>query len=379
MENKKGFTLIELLAVIVILGILMLIAIPSVTKYIDSSKKETYVKTISSMVDVVRYGVVSENSKYSMDRQMKKFSLIGIELEKGSNKSPYGDLIEDYSYVVVTKTSDGYKYEVQAADTSGYCILRTDVDKLDKNSVQKCDYTNMVAYSPSYKVGDKIAFSGSNWYVIKDSNSSEDYVTLLKDYPLTVEEVEANGTDSNGVNHVNQNYPDIVPGKALNTGGYGGMQYYSNSTCGVNSRHSVMTSNCKTAYEDSDVKYIIDNWTKSTINYSDLKEVALSSDDSRSYVSRLITYDELAALGCTKDKCGDPSSSATKAWIYDGEHSGRAYSYWTMTRYENTNLIYLLGKEYGQNILKFNSNGNQSNLYERYLVRPVINLLKSSI
>lgn len=33
-KNNKGFTLIELLAVIVILGLLMAIAIPSVTRYI---------------------------------------------------------------------------------------------------------------------------------------------------------------------------------------------------------------------------------------------------------------------------------------------------------------------------------------------------------
>lgn len=34
MKEKKGFTLIELLAVIVILGVIMMIAIPSVTGYI---------------------------------------------------------------------------------------------------------------------------------------------------------------------------------------------------------------------------------------------------------------------------------------------------------------------------------------------------------
>ena len=43
--NKKGFTLIELLAVIIILGILMIIAIPSVTKYISDSRKSAYVDT----------------------------------------------------------------------------------------------------------------------------------------------------------------------------------------------------------------------------------------------------------------------------------------------------------------------------------------------
>ena len=43
-RNNKGFTLVELLAVIVILGLLMAIAIPSVTKYITQSR----VKTLTS-------------------------------------------------------------------------------------------------------------------------------------------------------------------------------------------------------------------------------------------------------------------------------------------------------------------------------------------
>ena len=45
MKDKNGFTLIELLAVIIILGILMIIAIPSVTRYISDSRKASYIKT----------------------------------------------------------------------------------------------------------------------------------------------------------------------------------------------------------------------------------------------------------------------------------------------------------------------------------------------
>lgn len=48
-KNNKGFTLIELLAVIVIMGVLMMVAIPQVTKYIENSKKDAYVETSKSI------------------------------------------------------------------------------------------------------------------------------------------------------------------------------------------------------------------------------------------------------------------------------------------------------------------------------------------
>ena len=38
MKNNKGFTLVELLAVIVIMGILMMVSIPSVKGTIDNSR-----------------------------------------------------------------------------------------------------------------------------------------------------------------------------------------------------------------------------------------------------------------------------------------------------------------------------------------------------
>ena len=40
--DKKGFTLIEILAVIVILTMLFLIAIPAISRYINQSRSETY-------------------------------------------------------------------------------------------------------------------------------------------------------------------------------------------------------------------------------------------------------------------------------------------------------------------------------------------------
>ena len=45
MNNNKGFTLIEILAVIIVLGIIMIIAIPAVTKNISDTRETTFITT----------------------------------------------------------------------------------------------------------------------------------------------------------------------------------------------------------------------------------------------------------------------------------------------------------------------------------------------
>ena len=48
--KNKGFTLIEIIAVVIILGILAIIAVPTVSNYIESSRKSAYVQTIKDVL-----------------------------------------------------------------------------------------------------------------------------------------------------------------------------------------------------------------------------------------------------------------------------------------------------------------------------------------
>lgn len=53
-NNRKGFTLIELLAVITILGILMIVAIPAVSRTIENSRRNTFLSTAKQYANEVK-------------------------------------------------------------------------------------------------------------------------------------------------------------------------------------------------------------------------------------------------------------------------------------------------------------------------------------
>ena len=128
-----GFTLIELLAVIIILGVLMIIAIPSVTEYISSSRKNAYVTTAGQYISGARNKVNAAEIPMFNTEATYYIPTSCISLEKGGG-SPFGDIEE--GYVVVTYDGYGYDYYFTVRDSSNQGILLTDDDLLSIERVE---------------------------------------------------------------------------------------------------------------------------------------------------------------------------------------------------------------------------------------------------
>ena len=78
MKSNKGFTLIELLGAVVILGILMGVAIPAVSKYLQRSKDESYDVMINSIYDGAMAYMMDKN-EYPVGASVKIIDIDDLE------------------------------------------------------------------------------------------------------------------------------------------------------------------------------------------------------------------------------------------------------------------------------------------------------------
>ena len=89
--NKKGFTLVELLAVIIILAIISMIAVPSISTTILASRKSAYIEIAQGYVDSVTKAITSRKLKVLDDGSANYIPIDIINVEKGNFASPYSD------------------------------------------------------------------------------------------------------------------------------------------------------------------------------------------------------------------------------------------------------------------------------------------------
>ena len=403
--KRKGFTLIELLAVIIILGILMLIAIPSVTSYINNSRKETYVDTIK---ELIKGTVVKINSGeldvYDTDTTYY-IPASAIDLENGDPRSPYGKF--DEAYVVIAYDGDKYDYYFVGKDEKDMGIeaitneemitkdLIKEVDDLDltiglrgkdkivifddelnpgtpQNALSKVsgngdsctiEESERVVYPPgknkcNAELGDLVKIGTEEFYVISNDKTAHK-LTMITHYNLNVGNSKRPGApeglqDSKVRGYVSRYYT-TYGGVAFSTTNYwntkvGRNLYYKDDYCGMYSLNAEENKVCAYVYDsNSSIKAYVDTYK------GVLEEMGVTIHEAR-----LLRVEEAWSLGCGNGtwSCSVSPANAPE-WLYET-------SFWLGSAYSWSNIGYIRADG------SFNCNGYWYDNDYGLGVRPVI-------
>lgn len=153
-KDSRGFTLIEMMAVVIILGILLMIAVPAVNKYLANVRLEYYQKLEDSVKTAGEE--YTQDKRYIRPTKLLYSTVVKIDkLEDGK----YIDEVKDYlgnkcdntdtsySYVVVVKSGE-QSYEYQT------CLKCSEDEYVTDTSTKEMDLCN-----PAWLTNDRIEYT----------------------------------------------------------------------------------------------------------------------------------------------------------------------------------------------------------------------------
>src|SRR5574344_1507711 len=212
--NKKGFTLVELLGVIVILGVIASLTVPTITGIIKNNKEKTYNAQVNTIIDAAKNWSINNTDYLSETNDLyvdiSAFSRLGY-LENDSLIDPR-DNSAITGCVKISYASNYSQYEYDFSKeytncTNLYTIYEVVINKFPyleigtdgcKTNTSGTNYTYMRGcYLAGVTTDNYIWYSGFVWRIM-GINADKSVRMITEEYPTVISYNVANITTFNG-------------------------------------------------------------------------------------------------------------------------------------------------------------------------------------
>ena len=165
MKKSQKIIIIGIAILLIVVGTSLMFIVPTARYTTETKKKEEYAEKITEMKKVVESKADADLAE-SGTKLYKLSDLLSLD---EIFKSPFGNFVDEYTYILVTKENGKIKYIIQGLDESGWCVVATSDKTITKNDVK----SNCKVDSLSSSISDDANVTNNSYKNATSSKSTK--------------------------------------------------------------------------------------------------------------------------------------------------------------------------------------------------------------